>query len=234
MYKFILTITFGLLFGSTLAQVEQIQYYKFRYQVTPSGRYIICDYARSSTDSNASDVVGIELFKVGQDFIEGHGEKINGELSEWISNDTLLVYDFTSKLMQPKDTFPIKTEFKELGDFVIKTVFYKSNSKGYDRYEFDSVSISNDSILIRTISDKKRHKFMRFPLGATTIRSESDSVALIEVSGKVTKSMNFIYKNPNGTYSTGLPEIGIMYYKFTPRKKILSKELHKRKVLWEE
>jgi hypothetical protein len=182
----------------------------------------------------SSDISGTEVFKTDEKFIEGEGEKITGAIAEWISNDTLLVYNFKSDLKQPKDTIPIKTEYSELGDFVIKTLFYKSNSGGRDIYDFDSVATSSDSIFVRVLSANKEKQILSFPLGATTIKTRSDSIVHIEISGRLTKSMNFVYKNPDGTFTTGLPQVGTTWYDLTPSKKISHEGLVKRKLFWEE
>ena len=166
--------------------------------------------------------------------VEGEGEKISGAISEWISNDTLLVFNFKSDLKQPKDTLPIKTEYSRLGDFVVKTLFYKSNSGGRDIYDFDSVATSSDSIFVRVLSNKKGKQILGFPLGATTVIIKSDSIIHIEIDGRLIKSMSFVYKNPDGTFTTGLPEVGTTWYDLTPTKNISSKGLAKRKLFWEE
>ena len=202
--------------------------------MSPSGKYVIYDYARYGPMAFGSDITGTELFEIDQKFVEGEGEKISGAISEWISNDTLLVFNFKSDLKQPKDTLPIKTEYSRLGDFVVKTLFYKSNSGGRDIYDFDSVATSSDSIFVRVLSNKKGKQILGFPLGATTVKIKSDSIIHIEIDGRLIKSMSFVYKNPDGTFTTGLPEVGTTWYDLTPTKNISSKGLAKRKLFWEE
>ncbi|HEY0670250.1 MAG TPA: hypothetical protein VGD22_18860 [Sphingobacteriaceae bacterium] len=234
MQRLILTVLLGILFCSCQGQAEKYEYYRFRKQITPSGKYVIYDYARYGPMAFSSDISGTELFKIDEKFIEGEGKKISGAISEWISNDTLLVYNFKSDLKQPKDTLPIKTEYIELGDFVVKTLFYKSNSGGRAIYNFDSVATSSDSIFVRVLSSKKETQMLAFPLGATTIKTKSDSIVHIEIDGRLTKSMSFVYKNPDGTFTTGLPDIGTTWYDLTPTKNISPTGLTKRKLFWEE
>jgi hypothetical protein len=181
----------------------------------------------------SSDIIGTELFPADEPFEEGEGESITGALSEWVSDDTLLVYNFLSELHQPKDTLPIKTEYQGMGDFIVKSVFYKTNSGGRSILEFDSVSTTKDSIIIRTISKKGERKFISFPLGGTTIQAKSDSLTHIEVSTRLHKSMDFVYKNPDGTYSTNLPHVGTTWYDLTPTKKISPLTIQEKKVFWE-
>lgn len=213
--------------------VEEYEYYRFAKQVTPSGKYVIYDYARFGPMAFSSDISGTELFAIDKEFKEGNGIEIDGSISEWLSNDTLLVYNFKSDLKQPKDTLPIKTEFTKLGDFTVKTVYYKSNSGGRAIYKFDSVSMTNDSIFIQTVQKDAEKKIIGFPLGGTVIEATKDSIIHIAVNTRLTKNMNFVYKNPDGTFTSGLPGIGTTWYDLSPIKRINPKTLNENKVFWE-
>ena len=231
---YILTITI-LLFASCTKQVEKYEYYKFSKQITPSGKYIIYDYARYGAMASSSDISGTEVFKINETFSEGKGEEINGAISEWISNDTLLVYNFKSNLDQPKDTLPTKIKTQKIGDFIVKTVFYGASNAGYRSIsDFDSVRTTNDSIFIHLVTDDKENETLRFPLGATSIETKEDSILHIAVDTRLNKNMNFVYKNKDGTFTRGLPEIGTTWYDLTPTKKISPKGLNKRKIFWKE
>lgn len=235
--KKIVLITLVVIFLISCAeQVENYDYYQFRKQITPSGKYIIYDYARYGTMAFSSDISGTELFKIDEGFAEGKGEKINGAISEWLSNDTLLVYDFKTELKQPKDTLPINIEYSKLGDFIIKTIFYKTNAGYRSISDFDSVKTTNDSIFIRLVSDKNKipNRIIGFPLGSTTITTKSDSITHIEISTRLNKNMNFTYKNDDGTFSNGLPEVGTTWYDLTPTKNISLKGINKKKIFFEE
>lgn len=144
-----------------------------------------------------------------------------------------LVYNFKSKLNQPKDTFPIKTEFTKLGDFTVKTIYYKANSGGRIIRDFDSIQTTTDSIFIRTFLDNGKSQTLRFPLGGTTIKSTIDSIIHISVDTRLTKNMSFILTNSDGTIQSGLPGIGTICYDLTPRKKISPKDFSERKIFWE-
>ena len=218
---------------SSCGEKEKFDYYRFSKQITPSGKYVIYDYARFGPMAFSSDILGTEIFKVGEVFEEGHGKVINGVISEWLSDDTLLVYNFKSNLDQPKDTFPIKTEFSKLGDFIVKTDYYKSNSGGRAIYNIDSIATTNDSIFIRTISEKKDKNILRFPLGAVNISVKSDSIVHVRIDSRLNKNMSFVYKNPDGSFSTGLPEVGTTWYDLTPITKISPRGLNERKIFWE-
>ncbi|MCJ8166161.1 hypothetical protein MKJ04_15040 [Pontibacter sp. E15-1] len=210
-------------------QNEKVEYYRFGKQITPSGKYVIYDYARYDPD-----ILGTEVFKVNEEFEEGEGVSIDGAISEWISDDTLLIYNFKSDLEQPKDTLPIDTKFEKVGDFIVETVYYKSNSGSRAIYDFDSVATTNDSIIIRTVSSNGEQKILIFPLGATTIKIDSDSIKHITISTRLSKSMNFVYKNPDGSFTSGLPKVGTTWYDLTPIKKISPKGLNTKKIFWEE
>jgi len=182
----------------------------------------------------SSDIVGTEVFQKNEPFAEGKGTLIDGLINKWIGDDTLLVYNFKSELPQPRDTLPIKIECKTVGDFTVKTVYYKSNSSGSYRLNFDSVFTTRDSIFVRTLSGKKNKVFKSFPLGGTTFQVEDDTITHIEIEGGLDKSMDFIYKNENGTYTTGLPHIGIVTYDLSPTKKISAQSIDQKKIFWEE
>jgi hypothetical protein len=233
--KVITLILIGLLFISCDNEKKSdFEYYQFRRQLTPSGKYVIYDYARYGPMSFSSDILGMEVFQVDESFEEGEGESIIGSISEWISDDTLLVYNFKSDLKQPMDTLPIRVEHHKMGDFIVKSVFYKSNSGGRNILDFDSVSTNNDFITIRTVSKSGEREFISFPLGGTTIRVKSDSIEHIEISTRLYKSMDFVYKNADGTYSTNLPHVGTTWYDLTPIKKISPSMIQEKKVFWEK
>ena len=212
---------------------EKYEYYKFARQLTPSGKYVIYDYARYGPMAFSSDISGTEIFRIDEKFKEGEGQDIGGAISQWISNDTLLVYNFKSNLKQPKDTLPIKTQYSALGDFTVKTIYYKANSFGRAIYDIDSIATTSDSIFIRTVSQSGKGEILRFPLGGTLIKVKSDSIIHVAVHTRLSKNMNFVYKNPDGSFTRGLPRIGTTWYDLTPVKNISSKGLSKKKMFWE-
>ena len=226
-------ITISLIYACGSDEVEQYEYYRFERQVTPSGKFAIYDYARFGPMAFSSDVSGTELFKIDEEFKEGKGTEINGSISEWLSDDTLLVYNFRSDLKQPKDTLPIKTEHSKLGDFTVKTVYYKANSGGRAIYDFDSVTTTSDSIFIRVLSDKEGKQILRFPLGGTSIKAKPDSIIHIAIHTRLSKNMDFVYKNPDGTFTSGLPGVGTTWYDLTPTKKISPKPVNDKKIFWQ-
>jgi hypothetical protein len=234
MNKILIISTFLLLLNSCNDKVEKYQYYKFRKQITPSGKYVIYNYARYGSMASSSDISSTELFSIDKKFEEGKGIKIQGEISQWLDNDTLLVYDFKSELNQPKDTLPIKTTYKNVGDFTVKSINYKTNSGGTNRYTFDTVWTSSDKIYVRFNYSKKRKNTRSFPLGSVSIKAKNDSIEFIEIFGELSKDMNFTYKNADGTFSKNLPGIGTTYYEYKPTKKISAKNLSKKKIFWEE
>jgi hypothetical protein len=233
--KVITLILVGLSFFSCDNENQsRFEYYQFRRQLTPSGKYVIYDYARYGPMAFSSDILGTELFPVDEPFEEGKGEPIKGSISEWITNDTLLVYNFKSELKQPRDTLPIRIEHHKMGDFIVKSVFYKTNSGGRNILNFDSVATNNDFITIRTVSKNGEREFISFPLGGTTIQVRSDSIEHIEVSTRLYKSMDFVYKNADGTYLTNLPHVGTTSYDLTPTKKISPSSIQDKKVFWQK
>ena len=224
-----------ILFTACYCENKQIkqQYYRFGKQITPSGKYVIYDYARFGTMAWSSDILGTELFRIDEKFREGQGIRLGGTISEWLSNDTLLVYNFDSELKQPKDTLPIKTDFKEIGDFIVKIVYYKANSWTTVCRNFDSVTTTNDSIFVKTVFENGEIEVLRFPLGATTIKSISDSITHITIHTRLRKKMNFSLKNPDGTFTEGLTSVGTIGYDLKPKKRISAEGFTERKIFWD-
>ena len=235
MLRTILSIIIILFVYACNDQVDRSQYYEFSRQVTPSGRYVIYDYAKYGPMAFSSDITGVELFKADEKFKEGRGLEIKGSIVEWLSKDTLLVYNFISD-QQPKDTLPTKIEYTKIGDFIVKAVYYKANSFGRAIYDFDSVATSKDSIfvwIIPHIKKKDKTQILSFPLGATTIEVKSDVIIHISIDNRLTKNMNFVYKNSDGSFTSGLPGVGPTWYDLTPTKKISPKGLNERKIFWD-
>lgn len=235
MQRLLILIFVILLLSSCSEQIEKYDYYRFRKQITPSGKYVIYDYARYGAMAFSSDISGTKVFKIDEPFSEKRGEKINGAISEWISNDTLLVFNFKSNLDRPKDTLPTNIKYRKVGDFIVKTVSYGAANFG-SRFisDFDSVRTTDDSIFIRLVTDNKKRKALSFPLGETTIKVKYDSIVHISVDARLHKSMDFVYKNKDGSFTSGQPGIGTTWYDLTPTKKISPKGLNKRKIFWEE
>lgn len=237
MHRIIQAVILSLLFNSCSENNNDINdnfdYYKFAQQVTPSGQYVIYDYARFGPLAFSSDVSATEVFPINEEFKEGKGIEIEGSISEWLSNDTLLVYNFNSDLERPLDTLPIKTDYRELGDFIVKTVYYKTNSAGRALYKFDSVWFSDNLIFVKVFNKNNNELIIEEPLGATFIEATSDSIIHIYVNTRLTKTMSFVYKNSDGSFTTDLPGIGVTQYDLTPIKKIDPTKLMRTKVFWE-
>jgi hypothetical protein len=223
----------GMLFNSCSGQQEKAQYYRFSRQLTPSGKYVIYDYAREGKITFFPDVLGTEVFGINQAFEEGQGEGMDGSISQWISDDTLLVYDFTYPLKQPRDTLPIKTQLDKVGDFIVKKVFYKSNSRTGSTYSFDSVYASKDSLFIRLLPQEEG-RLLTLQLGGTHVKVKADSIYAIEIQTRMHKSMDFERTFSDGTTQTGLPRIEVESYYLIPIKKISPSLLPEKKVFWEK
>ena len=74
--------------------------------------------------------MGQKYLRLTKCLLKAKGQKIEGAICEWISNDTLLAYSFKSHLDQPKDTFPVKTQLNKVGDFIVKTIVYGAANSG--------------------------------------------------------------------------------------------------------
>lgn len=231
MLRLLAILIMGMLFNCCRWQQEKAQYYRFSRQLTPSGKYVIYNYAREGKIAFFPDVSGTEVFGISQAFEEGQGERIDGSISQWISDDTLLVYDFTYPMKQPRDTLPIKTQLDKVGDFIVKTVFYKSNSTTNSNYSFDSVYASKDSLFIR-LFPQEEGMLLALPLGGTHVNVKDDSIYTIEIQTRVHKSMDFERTFSDGTTQAGLPRIQVEGYHLIPINKISPTLLPEKKVFW--
>ena len=229
--KFIILILFA---SSCVPNENELKYNEFAIQKSPNGNYNIIKYRRSGAMAFSSDIIGTELFEVNKEFKEGKGRRINGIVSEWISNDTLLVYNFNTNLDQPKDTFPIKTQIDKFNDLVIKTEYYRPNSWGGNTYSFDSIWTNNHGVSIKFKYTDTKFNVRTYPYGAVTITSKDKIIESVEAFAGIRKSMNFVYKNPDGTFSTNLPGIGLTTNNYKPIRKIDIRELEKSKIFYQE
>ncbi|GEO02780.1 hypothetical protein AAE02nite_04440 [Adhaeribacter aerolatus] len=77
LYLFLITV----LFSSCSEQKEVYEYYRFGKQITPSGKFVIYDYARYGPMAFSSDISNTELFRIDEEFKEGEGQEIDGSIS---------------------------------------------------------------------------------------------------------------------------------------------------------
>src|SRR5665647_2356883 len=86
MNRITLTFLIILMFSSCFEKKEEkLEYYKFKKQITPSGKFAIYDYARFGPMAFSSDIGSTELFPIDKEFEEGKGQKIEGAISQWIT-----------------------------------------------------------------------------------------------------------------------------------------------------
>jgi hypothetical protein len=162
--------------------LDKSEYYELTRQLTPDKKYYIYHYARYGDMAFSSDITGYRLLAKEERFAENAGKKFPYGLGGWPSKDTILI----NELEQPgidADTFPSRVEYKNLGDFTIKRVFYKSsiNGGGSMDYVFDSLYVSNGKLVIIVKDKNLKLERMAFPLGPITIYSSNDIVSKLEI-----------------------------------------------------
>ena len=60
-----------------------------------------------------------KIFEKDEKFDINKGFRIEGNIDEWISNDTLTINRFDNKVTQPKDTLT-KISYEKFGNLVLK------------------------------------------------------------------------------------------------------------------
>ena len=198
-------------------------YIELSKQTSLDGLYDLYYYHRYGLMAFSSDVVGLEIYKKGRKFREGNGFKLpTGIFGKWISNDSLLLYQFDMTSAQPKDTLPNKVEYVYYKNLKIKIEHYRINSTGLDFYIFDSLMTDSRFLYLNRTDDDKGQNQLKFPLGPITIKTINDTLSNIEIV-VLKKDMDFFYKEQNGNTLTGLPGVGVVVYQCTPSRKIYSK-----------
>lgn len=243
-------------FYSCNTEQKSFQYYTFKKQITPSGKYVIYEYARNGEMSFGSSILGTRVFKIDEKFSEDKGISINGGIQEWISDDTLLLTRNLNTPYNLKDTLPIDISYQKVGDFLVKNLTYNYYSSGSSiEFVFDSVYTTNDSIFIKIEKNsltkamqyyqiekfKHVYNYLKFlenkkfssPLGNIYIKTKKDTIDYIEVSTISINHMTADNKQNDGSTNYGLPGNTNITIIFIPNKNILTKGLNKRKIFWE-
>lgn len=198
---------------------KENDYYKFKMQISPNGKYEIYNYCRFGTFAFSSDICGSIIVERGKKFSESGGYRINGDIHSW-KNDTLIINRFDNYLDQPQDTI-VQVKFEKYKDLNLKILNYGAvNSSGMMEYSFDSFNLNDKEICLENIErtmgeDIGKNKC--YALGSFEIINTKDSLKEIIVK-TVAKSMNFTYANPDGTYTENLPEINVLSLHFKPKK----------------
>jgi len=165
-------------------------------------------------------------------FEERGGTKIEGSFGEWLSKDTLLVYDFRTEKEDQTDTLPIKTTYTRIADFTVKTLFYHSIGGGSDRRTFDAVETTSDSIFLRSEAEFNQIETLKYPLGAVTIKTREGAIRKITVERPPGLRLNC---SNEGTDSAACyPHITTGGIELTPTHRISPNGLNRRRIFWDE
>ena len=200
---------------------EENNYYSFKKQTSPNGKYEIYNYCQSGTFAFSSDICRSIILGYEESFSKNSGYNINGRINCW-KNDTLIINRFDSSSNQPKDTIT-RITFEKYKDLTLKILNYGSvNSSGMKEYSFENANLNDKRICLNNIEQIMGEDIGNkkcFDIGNFDIVNTKDSLKEIVVE-KVVKSMNFTMTNPDGTYTRNLPEISVLNLHFKSRHKI--------------
>ncbi|GAB4013762.1 hypothetical protein GCM10028808_34030 [Spirosoma migulaei] len=193
--------------------LDKSEYYELTRQLTPDKKYYIYKYARYGA-AFTGDITGYRLLERGERFAENAGKSFPYGFDAWLSKDTILVNRF-DQAGADADTAPSRIDYKSLGNFTVKQVFYKStvNGGGHSEYTCDSLYVSGGKLIILGIHDSDV-KSMAFPLGPITIHSHAGIVSKLVVNG-----IRKYYDAANE------PMITSESYEFIPYRSVSIKEL---------
>jgi len=203
--------------SKTEIEEPQEEFDSFWAQSTINSEYNIFQYSISGNYKKKET----RIIKATDEFSTLKGLNISEyEIGHWISQDTLLLYNYISKSGQPKDTLPENIEYKNFEDIVLRVETFRTNSWGRNPLKFKSYTIKENEIKIHGISHKLFKETETFPLGATFFRMEGKKLNRIDIN-TLDRNMMFVYKQPDGEFKGGLPGVGITIFEFTPEEDLL-------------
>jgi len=187
-------------------------------QKSPNEEYSIFHFQRFGMMAFGSDVVGTRIMQKGEKFSERKGKFLNGDVKQWISEDTLEIYRFKNmdKYINPKDTFQ-KVLFEKIYNLTLRVIENDAiNSFTSEEWYFDSLSISSRKITFFGLKNKRDESSFEesrsFELGNFKINHSYIKHYYIR------KSMDATYLNKDGTRTIGLPKIEKVQVYFYPTK----------------
>ncbi|AWI26880.1 hypothetical protein [Flavobacterium pallidum] len=196
-----------------LCQFELQRVKKYNYKI-----YRICI---NSDFAFTEEIFKTLIFKNGEKFDANGGYELNGNIGEWISEDTLTIYRFDNKFEQPQDTIA-KISFEKYGNLNFKIFNYGAiNSSSLNEYTFESFELRNNKLHlhgIKRIAGPEMDTNIFLNLGNLKIQTKSDTITKLSYD-RIETSMDFTYHNPDGSFTDNLPEIKILTTDFYPKKK---------------
>lgn len=160
------------------------------------------------------------IFDKNEEFDVNGGFEIDGNIGEWIAEDTLTIYRFDNKSEQPKDTI-IRISYEKLGGLNFKVMNYGAcNSSSLNEYSFEKLKIEDNKICfynLNRILGPELEKNLILNLGNFKIETNSDTITKI-INERVETNMDFTYHNQNGTYIENLPEVKRITTYYYPKK----------------
>ncbi|WP_090078298.1 hypothetical protein [Halpernia frigidisoli] len=208
---------------------KENEYYLFKKQISPNEKFDIFKYCRNGTFAFSGDICGTFIREKGESFSENNNYKIEGNIKFW-ENDTLSINRFDSSLNQPRDTTG-KISYEKFKDLTLKIYTYGSiNSSGIKKYSFDNFKITKKQLCFENIKSIMGEplKDNCFDLGNIEIINSTNGLKEIIIE-RISKSMDFKYRNSDGTITENLPEIKVLDLHLIPTKKIKIMNIEKLK-----
>lgn len=180
----------------------------------------------------SSDICGLQIQKKDTKFKEKKGVEINGQISRWISNDTLEIKRFKNNadLQLPKDTISTVVYEKAYG-LTLKIINYDRTTGGFlNEYEFEEIEILKDKIKFKEITrilGPIIESPIEFSLGNIKIESGQDTISKIIVE-TIQTGMNGQYRNSDNSITENLPQIMYKTIYFYPTKKLRYSDLENK------
>ena len=199
---------------------KENEYYLFKKQISPNEKFEIFKYCRNGTFAFSGDICGTLIKEKGESFSEKNNYKIEGNINSW-KNDTLSINRFDSSQNQPRDTIG-KISYEKFKDLTLKIyTFGPINSSGIKKYGFDNFKINKKQLCFENIKSIMGEplKDSCFELGNIEVINSTNGLKEIIIE-RISKSMDFKYRNSDGTTTENLPEIKVLDLHFIPAKEI--------------
>jgi len=221
-------LIFILLFSCNPKMQKDIEYSYLLKQKSLDGKYNIYSYWRTGMMAFSSDIYGTQIQKSNEEFHEGLGIKIKGEILRYIGKDTIEVY--RKQLGQhPTDTIPT-IRYEKAYDLILKILDYDGHNGGTSReLFFDEIDITGEKIIfkgVRVELTKEYRDNIIMDLGSVCLEKKADTISQIRFT-TLKASMDGRFKNPNGIFDENLPSIKRITNYLIPSGKIHSESYEK-------
>lgn len=153
--------------------LDPSEYSELNRQLTPDKKYYIYEYTRPGGMSFGGDIYGCRIIEKDKRFAEDEGKDFPYGIVSWLSKDTILVSN--------------GLEYGTINGIVIKNdtpEYFKSFQ--YGPCEFDSLTVSNDSIKILGIHGADVTSIV-CPKGPITISPHAGMISTLRIRDRRTR-----------------------------------------------